>query len=133
MKAVTQEDLMGCGIACVACVLNKSYKSAKKLFRNPKHADTKGYYCRDIIDVLKNAGLIYTFVKATSKNKGFLKRYSTIVFIARNNKYFNGHYLVKTEKGWMNPWINFPNLASVRAGFQKKLPSSAQWIIYQTS
>jgi len=52
MKSITQEEPAGCGIACVAIVLNESYQSTKKLFDNPEYASTRGYYCRELIKVL---------------------------------------------------------------------------------
>ena len=121
---------MGCGIACVACALNKSYKTTKKLSKNPEYAVTRGYYCREIVDTLNKNGLSYSFSRANNKNKKILNRIATIVFIGRNKNYPLGHYLVKTEKGWMNPWMNFPNIAPAKAGFQKKLLGEPQWIIY---
>ena len=158
---------MGCGIACVAIALKKSYKSTKKLFDNPEYASTRGYYCRELVKVL-NKFDNYVFAKASEKNdvllalkgevscaftskteqdalhlrtkvrsfractyKNLLNRNGTIVFIERSKKYPAGHYLVKTEKGWMNSWINFPNISPTKSGFQKVLPGKAQWIIYQ--
>ena len=53
-----------------------------------------------------------------------------IVFIERSKKYPAGHYVIKTKKGWMNSWINFPNIFPAESGFQKDLPGKAQWIIY---
>jgi len=60
-----------------------------------------------------------------------LNQNGAIVFVERSKKYPAGHYLIKTKKGWMNPWINFPNISSAKSGFQKVLPGKAQWIIYQ--
>ena len=130
MESITQEEPMGCGIACVAVILNKSYQSKRELFDNPEYASTRGYYCREMIKVLNKNFDNYTFSKA-SKNKDLLKKEGVIVFIERSRKYPAGHYLVKTKKGWMNPWINYPNIAPARSGFQIVLPGKAQWIIYQ--
>jgi hypothetical protein len=130
MKSVTQEEPMGCGIACVAMALNKSYKSAKRLFDNPEYALTRGYYCREIIKVLNQKRKNYDFLKVNEKNKSILNKEGGIVFIERSKKYPAGHYLIKTKKGWMNPWINFPNISPGKSGFQKILPGKAQWIIY---
>lgn len=131
MKSITQEELMGCGIACVAVALNKSYKSTKELFDNPKYASTKGYYCREIIKVLNKKFGNYNYSKVSEKNKSLLRQNGTIVFIERSKRYPSGHYLIKTKKGWMNPWINFPDISPAKSGFQKTLPGKTQWIIYQ--
>lgn len=129
MKSITQEEIMGCGIACVAVALNKSYKLTKKLFDNPEYASTRGYYCREIINVLNRKGKNYTFKKINKKDEIMLKKEGVIVFIERSKKYPAGHYLIKTKKGWMNPWINFPKISLAKSGFQKNLPGKAQWIV----
>lgn len=132
MKSITQEEPMGCGIACVAMALNKSYQQTKKLFNNPEYASTRGYYCRELIKVLNKKGKNYAFSKVNEKNKTMLNTQAIIVFIGRSRKYLSGHYLIKTKKGWMNPWINFPNIFPAKSGFQKELPGKAQWIIHQS-
>ena len=132
-KPITQEDLMGCSVACVAFALNKSYKSTKSLFDKPKDVSFRGYYCREIVKALKRGGLNYKFSKLTQKNKEVKKKlnnFGTIVFIKRNKKYPQGHYLVKTKRSWMNPWINFSSINPAKSGFKKKLPGKPQWIIY---
>ncbi|MBS3093656.1 hypothetical protein J4456_03710 [Candidatus Pacearchaeota archaeon] len=129
MKSVTQEDLMGCGIACAAVILNKSYDSTKKLF-NKNHAISRGYYCGKIVKVLNRPKKeFYKFAKVNDRNKKFLQENGTIIF-TKGNKYPLGYYLIKTRRGWMNPWINFPKL-SAESGFQKKLPGKAAWIIFR--
>lgn len=55
----------------------------------------------------------------------------TIVFIAKSKKYPEGHYLLKTSKGWMNPWVNFPEITPARAGFQKRLPGKVVWVMHE--
>ena len=59
-KSITQEESMGCGIACVAFALRKSYKATKKLFDNPQYSQSRGYYCRELVKVLNKNGLNYT-------------------------------------------------------------------------
>ncbi|MBS3091017.1 hypothetical protein J4217_01040 [Candidatus Pacearchaeota archaeon] len=130
MRSIAQEDSMGCGIACTACIINKSYKKTKKLFRNEKNASTKGYYCRDLTKVLKKRGLNYLYSKVRKENKNKIKNNGTIIFIKRDKKYPAGHYLIKTNRGWMNSWINFPKLP-IKLGFQNKLPGKPQWIMYR--
>ncbi len=131
MELVTQQEPMGCGIACVAVALNKSYQSTKKLFDNPECAFTRGYYCRELIKVLNTKFDDYTFAKVNNENEKLLGKNGTIVFIERNKNYPSGHYLIKTKKGWMNPWSNFPVISPARSGFQKTLPGKAQWIIFR--
>jgi ABC-type bacteriocin/lantibiotic exporter with double-glycine peptidase domain len=130
LRAVTQEQPMGCGIACVACVAGISYSKALNLF-SLKKASTNGFYCKDILNALKELGLNYEYKKVTAKTKKYLKREGTIIFIRRSAKYPKGHYLVKTKRGWMNPWINFPSIKPAKAGFNKKLPGKAQWVLFE--
>ena len=128
-KPIAQEESMGCAIACVASLLGISYKESLKLF-NRKNATTPNFYCKDIINKLKKKGLSYRYGKVKSKTKKYINIPRTIVFIKRSNKYPVGHYLLKTEKGLMDPWINIPKINPAKAGFQKKLPGESQWIIY---
>ena len=59
MKPVTQEDGLGCGLACVASLLNENYKNTKKYFK--ENDLKKGLYCRDIVKVLEKAGKKYEY------------------------------------------------------------------------
>ncbi len=132
-KSITQEESMGCAIACVAFLLRKSYKETKKLFDNPRYSLRRGYYCNEIVKVLNKNGLKYTFSRINRKNKNYIIKFGTIVFIGRSKKYPLGHYLIKTKKGWMNSWINFPIISPAKSGFQKILPGKAKWITYQNN
>lgn len=129
-KLTAQEDLMGCAVACTASLLGKEYSKTLKLFRK-SCANTRGYYCKEIIQSLSNAGLHYNYSKVNDQSKKYLKLYGTIVFVKRSRKYPSGHYLLRTNRGWMNPWINYPKINPVKAGFQKKLPGKAQWVLYK--
>ncbi|MGA2130466.1 MAG: cysteine peptidase family C39 domain-containing protein [Candidatus Pacearchaeota archaeon] len=130
LKPIMQEHTAGCGIACTASILNINYKKALKFF-NKKYVSRRGYYCNEIVKALNKNGLNYQYVKVNNKTKKFLQKPGTIVFVERSKKYDIGHYVLKTNKGWMNPWVNYPNLNPVNAGFEKKLPGKAQWIIYK--
>jgi len=129
LRAVAQKHLMGCGIACIACVSGINYSKTIKLVES-KNASTKGYYCKDIINALRKLRLKYDYKKVTYKTKKYLKKEGSIVFIKRSSEYPKGHYLVKVNKGWMNPWINYPSMPA-KAGFNKELPGKAQWVIFQ--
>jgi hypothetical protein len=130
---ITQKHGAGCAVACVAYILNISYDAALKLFSKPKQAIDHGFFCSEIVNALQKKGSTYTYGKALPTKKRLLKVPFTIVFIARSKKYPIGHFLVSTEDGlWMNPWINFPCIASAESDFQKRLPGKAQWIIYPT-
>ena len=130
---VLQEDLLGCAVACVAGLRNISYKKAIKYFDNPQNARFNGYYCRDIVTALKRSGVEHPkwiYIKHKEKSKIYCQ--GTIVFIARDKRYPDGHYLLRVEKGWMDPWINFPNIGAAKAGIRKRLPGSPIYAIYTT-
>ncbi len=129
-KAVTQEHPMGCAIACVASLLGVSYKNHYG-YSKKENAAKKGYYIKDIILALKKRKLRYKGSKVTNKTRKYLNKIGSIAFIKRSKRYPAGHYLLKTNKGWMNPWINYPEIAPAKSGFNKNLPGKAQWILYK--
>mgnify|MGYP001560080035 CR=1 FL=1 len=129
MKSITQERPMGCGIACAASLAGFSYKQMRRHFENGEMKDyTSGFYNRDIINALAK---IKIKAKAHSIKKWGRKtiKIGTIVFTERSKNYPAGHYLLKTKNGWMNPWINFPNINSAKTGFQKTLSDKIMWVI----
>ena len=128
MKAVVQEHLMGCGVACVACAAGVSYSAALKVLPR-KYASTRGFFCRELVHALARLGLEYSHRKVIAKTRKYLKIDRAIAFVAPSRRYPKGHYLVRTKRGWMNPWINFPSI-SVKAGFNTMLPGKAQWVIF---
>lgn len=130
MKSVTQEEPMGCAIACIAFILKISYKQAKNLIRHPEHSFTRGFYCGEITNILNKKGLNYSFSKFKKEHKNIMNIPGTIIFTERNKNYPGGHFLVRTKNSWMNPWINFPLITPAKSGFQKNLPGKEQWIIY---
>ncbi len=130
-KKIVQEHPMGCAVACVASLVGRNYKKALQLF-NKNKASTKGYFCNEITKALKKRNLTYSYAKANKNTKKHLKISGTMIFIKKSRKYPDGHYLVKTENGWTNPWINYPKINLAKAGFQKKLPGKAQWILFRT-
>lgn len=135
-QLVRQEDSFGCGVACVASVLGINYKKALNLFRNgKKRAQTKAnFFCREIADILnknqKNR-YRYKYIKKHLRRKIYQER--TIVFVKKSNNYPFGHYLVRAEGKWMDPWINIienkdPDKA--KAGWRKRVPGSLSYAIY---
>ena len=129
MKLITQEAPMGCAIACAASLAGISYKKMKNYFND---ADSRericGFFNRDIILALSRVNLIAKAYSVRRWNSRSFKM-GAIVFIGRSKKYPAGHYLLKTKKGWMNPWLNYPNINPAKAGFQKKILDEIKWII----
>jgi len=121
---------MGCGIACAAFLLGVPYKKAKSMFKNPEYSVVRGFYCREIIKVLNDNGLNYSFSKFEKEYEKIKNQPGVIIFIESSNDLPGGHFLVRTKNSWMSSWINFPCIAPAKSGFQKKLPGKVQWIIY---
>ena len=120
MKSVTQKHTMGCGIACVAYILGKTYAEVLSKTKK-KNASTCGYSFLDLVLLLKKFKRNYKICLPGKKVKE-----NTIVFIGCLPQ---GHYLVKTKKGWMNPWVNHPVISPAKSGFEKKLHGEIAWVI----
>lgn len=129
MKLVTQEASMGCAIACVASLVGVTYKIMRKSFEGgKKYEHSRGFYNRHIVQALTKWGIFYRAYSAKQWGSKRIKN-GTIVFVGPSEKYLAGHYLLKTKQGWMNPWMNCPNIKPARAGFQKKLEGTIRWLI----
>jgi len=129
MELVAQEHTMGCGIACVASAAGVSYEEALSKTESALILK-RGCYLRELKEALKKLGHNYNYKKYSEKDYDLLKNPGTIVFIRRSTNYPNGHYLLKTKKGWMDPWINCPEIAPAKAGYCKELPGEPQWILF---
>ncbi|MCL5970876.1 MAG: hypothetical protein M1450_05270 [Patescibacteria group bacterium] len=130
MKPVKQDDDFGCAVACVAFVLNTRYSNAIKFFRNGKKRAERipNFYCRELVEILNNAGLNYQYKRFKPKIRRKIHKEKSIVFIRRSKKYRYGHYLVRFNNLWMDPWINLPD-RKIKAGFRKRLPGKAIYAI----
>lgn len=132
MKPTRQEDNFGCAVACVAFIVNIKYKDAIKFFKNGEKRvkSVPDFYCREIVEILKNAGFYYQhkYIKPKIRNK--IYQQNTIVFIKKSKKYSYGHYLVRYNNKWMDPWINFPNKEKI-AGFRRRLPGKSIYAIFK--
>lgn len=126
-SAVTQEDSLGCGVACVAFVLGITYQEAKKFF-DPKRIESADTYCPDIQKALKMGGLVYDWDRYKG---GEIPDYS-ILFIGKSDYYKEGHYVVRVANKWMNPWIDGSPVENAVSGFQKTLrpDDKLEWIVY---
>lgn len=128
MKLITQEHFSGCAVACVASILNISYKKALTNFDDGKEkAKFRGFFCKEIVMALEKNGLEYRF-SYIGRNKKHIYPLGTIVFLKKDSKKPIGHFLCVTETGLMDPWINFPNL-SAKSGYRKRFPSKPIYAI----
>ncbi len=129
-KAIVQLHPMGCGLACVAFATNKTYQEIFKKCNTKEYAWTRGFYCSEIVKLLKIFNITYNWRKNKINKSGHKFKPLTIVFCKPTKKYPAGHFLIRDHFGyWMNPWINHPIMVPAKAGFQKKLPSKITYLI----
>lgn len=123
-KYIRQKDPMGCGVACVAYVLNISYKSALKLFAEKDKRLSRGYTSKDITDALTRFGICYKSVYV-GRDKNPSVEVDSIVYVPKCKNFPRGHYLVKTKVGYMDPFINLQesnyDVTKSKAGLRKVL------------
>lgn len=128
---VAQENISGCAVACVAGYLGVSYKDALRYFEKPQRAHFEGFYCRDIVTALSRAGTKaeYKYLKPDLKRK--IYHSGVIVVLARSSRHPGGHYLLRIDEGWMDPWFNFPDIRSAaQASIRKRLPGKPIYAIF---
>ncbi|MDQ1064486.1 MULTISPECIES: hypothetical protein [Stenotrophomonas] len=121
-RLVSQQDEWGCGIACVASLTGLSYREARSRLEARKggliDADAPGLELEPIIDVLRDAGILM-------EQRVGAKRWPSgaIVFLSEEWGRYRGtgHYLLRTDDGWMDPWAN-PDEKRPRAEYLDRLP-----------
>lgn len=127
---VIQEDDYGCGVACVANILNCSYSKALTYFTDgERKAQTEGFYMQDMCEALRNAGWDGYWVVDQDSWQLEKERTYTIVFVEPNQIYPVGHYLMRMFGFWLNSWSNFPEYPR-QSGLNKELPGKATHFIF---
>ncbi len=133
-----QKDLNGCGIACLANLLNKPYDKVKLDFEKKFYPIAKGILCFDMVKYLNSIGLNYKLKFCNQNPKHFNKKdgekfskiEKSITLIYKSKKYPVGHYLLREKNFWVDPWYNLPSIDNVKAGARKVLPENPWYIIY---
>lgn len=142
IKFQHQKDINGCGIACLANLLDKSYDWVKKDFESKFYTIEKGVKIFDMVKYLKIHNFDYSskFFNQNKKYKLTIKETDklskiegSITLIVKNNKYPVGHYLLRIKNGWIDPWYDFPSIDKVRAGIRKELPNNPWYVLYPNS
>jgi hypothetical protein len=131
-----QHDINGCGIACIANLLNLPYQQIKQDFEAKFYKINKGIKVFDMVSFLNGLGMDYT-IKFFNHNKYdpiLAEKYSkipnSITLIRKNQIYPVGHYLLRTDKGWIDPWFNFPSIDGVHAGLRQELVGYPWYVVY---
>jgi len=135
MEPITQKDQFGCGIACIAFVVGKTYDEVIKVLGRDK-AETAGFYCRELCRILEKFGCHCEHYYLKPKWRKEIYQNGVIVFIKRSKRYPVGHYLVRYKSFWMDPWINFlkdKDVENAQAGFRRRLPGKPIYGIYLKS
>lgn len=134
-KSITQEFDYGCGIACYAFALNITYKQAAVQLGQRQAASAR-FWVNDLREALNNAGLNYSSKHINIDKQPVDYQEGTIVLIRRSKSYPTGHYLIRYNGAWMDPWINLPcnkDINQASSGFRKQLPEKVMYSIFPTS
>lgn len=130
-KAVRQEDPMGCGVACVAFLLGKTYQETLKLFpQGKKRANTVGFTVKMVRTALMSGEESYKQNYLRPSIRSRMYKHGSIVYLKQSRRFPYGHYLARTTGMWMNPWINLPD-KPMKAGFQKRLTEKPAFVIWK--
>lgn len=131
MRPMRQEDGLGCAVACVAFVLQVSYRKALTLFAGggKRVKEKANFYCPEIVRILNKAGLNYSWKQLTKEREEEIYNDFSIVFIKKSAKYPFGHFLSRYKNKWMDSWINLPD-KNIKAGFREELLGEPTHIIY---
>jgi hypothetical protein len=130
-NSITQEFDYGCGIACFAFALGIPYKQAAMQLGN-KQANSTRFWVKDFVTALNNAGKSYQLKYVKPHLRKQIYQEATIVLIRRSKHYPRGHYLIRHDNQWMDPWINLPfnkDIARAKSGFRKRLPGSPMYAL----
>lgn len=131
-KSITQEFDYGCGIACFAFATNMTYKQAANYLGQQQASSTR-FWVKDLTLVLNLYCKKYESKYVNTKVRKLIYKESSIVLIRRSKHYPTGHYLIRYNKQWMDPWINLPvdkEIMNAMSGYRKRLPSSPMYVIY---
>lgn len=131
-KSITQEFDYGCGIACFAFATECTYRQAVKLLGDKQAISTR-FWVKDLAAALNRSGKRYThkYVKPHLRNS--IYKEGTIILIARSRHYPAGHYLIRHENHWMDPWINLPfdkDIKNAKSGYRKRLPGRPMYLLF---
>lgn len=132
MRSVTQKHSFGCGVACVAFILKKSYEDVADILGEDK-ANNKGFVGKELVRTLSDFECPYFFKYLKPKLKRKIYQNGVIVFIKRSDKYPSGHYLVYFNSQWMDSWLNFTkdrDIKKAKSGFRKRLPGKPIYALF---
>ncbi len=130
-QSVTQEFDYGCGIACFAFALGITYKQAEGRLGKAQSASSR-FWVKDLQGALNSNGLAYSRNYVTARIHPRIDEEGAIVLIRRSSVYPAGHYLIRHQGAWMDPWINLPtnrDILQATSGFRTELPGQAMYVL----
>lgn len=133
-KSITQKFDYGCGVACFAFATNLTYKQAEMYLGERQSSKTR-FWVKDLAKSLNQFGRKYTYKYVKPKIHKLIYAEGSIVLIRRSNIYPYGHYLIRHNNLWMDPWINLPfnkNIKNAKSGYRKRLPGQPMYVILPT-
>jgi hypothetical protein len=97
-------------------------------------ARTRGFYCRELVDLLSKTGLKYQFRYINQKTRPLIHHEDSIIYIRKSKQYPLGHFVARKNGSWMDPWINFSLNSDIRlaeSGYRNRLPGQPIYVIYR--
>jgi hypothetical protein len=132
-ESVTQKHDMACGLACVSFITGESYDQLAAQ-EPPARLNLMGYLCPELVKLLGAHGQQYAWKELPESERDGEFEIGDIVFVERSDSLPYGHFLAKTEHGWMDPWINLSkdrtDVAQAQSGFRETLPGRAEYLVY---
>jgi hypothetical protein len=131
-ESITQESDYGCGIACFAFATDLTFTKAAE-YLGKTGVTREGVPLQHMLASLNSYGLSYVrkYVKPHLLDR--IGEEGTIVLTKRSKDYPVGHYLVRHEGIWMDPWINMlgsQTIEHARSGFRKELPGEPMYAVF---
>ena len=131
-ESITQEFEYGCGIACFAFATRMTYQQATK-YLGEMQANSERFWIKDLTNALNVYGKNYVSRHIKPHLKIKVNEEGTIVLIRRSKRYPSGHYLIRHNGHWMDPWINVllnSDIKSAKSGYRKRLPGRPMYALF---
>ena len=130
-----QHDINGCGIATLANLFGLDYLTVKSEFEERFYSIKNGIKVTDVVKYLAFKGLKYkakhvNLLKiSASEAINLAKQNNSIVLIKRSEKYPIGHFFLRKDGFWIDPWYNLPSINNVHSGVRDSLPNLPMYVI----
>lgn len=134
-QAITQKMDYGCGIACFAFAAKLSYASAAE-YLGAVQSESSRFWVKDFVKALNGYGLRYQSKYVKPHIRPLIYQEAAIVLIKRSKYYPAGHYVIRHNGHWMDPWINLPsnkNIREAKSGYRKRLPGNPMYVLLPES